>query len=93
VEQSSISGNDTLPMNSGRNYSLFTITGRPADATHQTVADIAVVDTRYFETMEVPLVSGRNFTELDTYKTRLSRSSIKNSRGNIGRIPILWGRS
>jgi putative ABC transport system permease protein len=70
VEQSSISGNDTLPMNSGRNYSIFTITGRPADATHQTVADIAVVDTRYFQTMEVPLVSGRNFTVLDSYKTR-----------------------
>ena len=32
IEQSSISGNDTLPMNSGRNYSLFTITGRPDDA-------------------------------------------------------------
>src|SRR5580692_160638 len=70
VEQSSISGNDTLPMNSGRNYSLFTITGRPADAEHQPVADIAVVDTRYFQTMEVPLVAGRNFSDLDTYKTR-----------------------
>ncbi|HEY2822460.1 MAG TPA: ABC transporter permease [Candidatus Acidoferrum sp.] len=70
VEQSSISGNDTLPMNSGRNYSLFTITGRPADAAHQPVADIAVVDTRYFQTMEVPVVSGRNFSDLDTYKTR-----------------------
>src|ERR1700744_845713 len=70
VEQSSVSGNDTLPMNSGRNYSLFTITGRPADAAHQPVADIAVVDTRYFKTMEVPLISGRNFSDLDTYKTR-----------------------
>jgi predicted permease len=70
VEQSSLSGNDTLPMNSGRNYSVFTITGRPADATHQPVADIAVVDTRYFQTMEVPVVAGRNFSDLDTYKTR-----------------------
>ncbi len=70
VERSSISGNDTLPMNSGRNYSLFTITGRPADAAHQPVADIAVVDTRYLQTMEVPLIAGRNFSELDTYKTR-----------------------
>ncbi len=70
VERSSISGNDTLPMNSGRNYSLFTITGRPADAAHQPVADIAVVDTRYFQTMEVPIASGRNFSNLDTYKTR-----------------------
>jgi predicted permease len=70
VEKSSISGNDTLPMNSGRNYSLFTITGRPADAEHQPVADIAVIDTRYFQTMQVPLISGRNFSDLDTYKTR-----------------------
>jgi predicted permease len=70
VEQSSLSGNDTLPMNSGRNYSIFTITGRPADAAHQPVADIAVVDTRYFQTMEVPIVSGRNFSELDTFETR-----------------------
>jgi putative ABC transport system permease protein len=70
VEQSSLSGNDTLPMNSGRNYSIFSITGRPADATHQPVADIAVIDSRYFQTMQVPLVSGRNFSELDTYKTR-----------------------
>ncbi len=70
VERSSISGNDTLPMNSGRNYSLFTITGRPADAAHQPVADIAVVDTRYFQTMEVPVVAGRNFSDLDTFKTR-----------------------
>ena len=70
VERSSISGNDTLPMNSGRNYSLFTITGRPADAAHQPVADIAVVDTRYFQTMEGPIASGRNFSDLDTFKTR-----------------------
>jgi predicted permease len=70
VEQSSISGNDTLPMNSGRNYSLFTITGRPADTEHQPVADIAVIDTRYLQTMQVPLVSGRTFSDLDTYKTR-----------------------
>jgi putative ABC transport system permease protein len=70
VERSSISGNDTLPMNSGRNYSPFTITGRPAAAEHQPVADIAVVDTRYFETMEVSVVAGRNFSDLDTYKTR-----------------------
>jgi predicted permease len=70
IELSSISGNDTLPMNSGRNYSLFTITGRPDDADHKPFADIAVVDTRYFQTMEVPIAAGRNFNDLDTYKTR-----------------------
>jgi predicted permease len=70
VEQASISGNDTLPMNSGRNYSVFSIQGRPAQSQRNPIADIAVVDTNYFRTMEVPLLSGRNFTPLDTYKTQ-----------------------
>jgi putative ABC transport system permease protein len=70
VEQSTISGNDTLPMNSGRNYSPFSIQGRPADSERSPVADIAVVDTEYFRTMEDPLVTGRNFTVSDTNKTQ-----------------------
>jgi putative ABC transport system permease protein len=70
VERSSISGNDTLPMNSGRNYSPFTIQGRPTESEHGPVADIAVVDKDYFQTMEVPLLSGRNFTDFDTYQTK-----------------------
>jgi predicted permease len=70
VEQASISGNDTLPMNSGRNYSVFSIQGRPAESERNPIADIAVIDTDYFRTMEVPLISGRNFTTTDTYKTQ-----------------------
>ncbi len=70
VEQSTISGNDTLPMNSGRNYSPFSIQGRPEDSERSPVADIAVVDTQYFRTMEVPLIAGRNFTMSDTDKTQ-----------------------
>ena len=70
VERASISGNDTLPMNSGRNYSPFTIQGRPTESEHGPVADIAVVDKEYFRTMEVPLLSGRNFTDFDTYETK-----------------------
>ncbi len=69
VEQSSIAGNDTLPMNSGRNYSPFSIQGRPLESERSPVADIAVVDTEYFRTMEVPLMAGRNFTVSDTNKT------------------------
>ena len=69
VEQSTISGNDTLPMNSGRNYSPFSIQARPEDSERNPTADIAVVDTQYFRTMEVPLVAGRNFTASDTNKT------------------------
>jgi predicted permease len=69
VEQTTISGNDTLPMNSGRNYSPFSIQGRPTDSERSPVADIAVVDTQYFSTMEVPLIAGRNFSASDTDKT------------------------
>ncbi len=70
VESASISGNDTLPMNSGRNYSQFSIQGRPTESERNPIADIAVVDSQYFRTMEVPLIDGRNFTSLDTYKTQ-----------------------
>ena len=70
VESASISGNDTLPMNSGRNYSQFSIQGRPTESERNPIADIAVIDTQYFRTMEVPLIDGRNFTSLDTYKTQ-----------------------
>ena len=70
VERASISGNDTLPMNSGRNYSPFSIQGRAADSERNPIADIAVVDTEYFRTMEVPLITGRNFSISDTYKTK-----------------------
>src|SRR6201987_4504151 len=69
VDQSTISGNDTLPMNSGRNYSPFSIQGRQEDSERSPTADIAVVDTQYFRTMEVPLMAGRNFTVSDTNKT------------------------
>jgi predicted permease len=70
VQQASISGNDTLPMNSGRNYSAFSIQGRATESERGPIADIAVVDTEYFRTMEVPLISGRNFSGSDTYKTK-----------------------
>src|SRR5271169_4374522 len=70
VEQASISGNDTLPMNSGRNYSQFSIHGRATESERGPIADIAVVDTKYFQTMEVPLIAGRDFTGSDTYKTQ-----------------------
>jgi predicted permease len=70
IGESSIAGNDTLPMNSGRNYSPFAIQGRAADSERSPVADIAIVDTRYFHTMEVPLMEGRNFTASDTSTTQ-----------------------
>lgn len=70
VEQASVAGNDTLPMNSGRNYSQFSIPGRAIESEQNPIADIAVVDTQYFRTMEVPLIMGRNFAATDTSKTQ-----------------------
>ena len=70
VDQSAIAGNDTLPMNSGRNYSPFSIQGRATDTERGPIADIAIVDTRYFQAMEVPLMAGRNFTVGDTNTTQ-----------------------
>jgi putative ABC transport system permease protein len=70
LEEVSISGNDTLPMNSGRNYSPFSIQGRATESDRSPIADIAVVDANYFRTMEVPLMEGRNFISADTYKTQ-----------------------
>jgi predicted permease len=70
VQESSMDGNDTLPMNSGRNYSPFSIQGRAADSEANPVADIAVVDAQYFHTMQVPLVSGRNFNSSDVFKAQ-----------------------
>jgi predicted permease len=70
VEEASISGNDTLPMNSGRNYSPFSIQGRARESERGPIADIAVVDAKYFRTMEVPLLAGREFAGSDTYHTQ-----------------------
>ncbi len=70
VTQASISGNDTLPMNSGRNFSSFSIQGRARESERGPIADIAVVDANYFRTMEVPLLTGREFATGDTYKTQ-----------------------
>jgi predicted permease len=69
VDQAAIAGNDALPMNSGRNYNTFSIVGRATDSDRAPTADIAVVDAQYFRTMEVPLISGRSFTDLDTHAT------------------------
>jgi putative ABC transport system permease protein len=57
-------------MNSGRNYSQFSIPGRAAESERGPIADIAIVDTNYFRAMEVPLIAGRNFTGFDTYQTQ-----------------------
>jgi predicted permease len=70
VERATIGGNDSLPMNSGRNNSPFAIEGRPTESDQGPIADIALTDTDYFRTLEVPLITGRTFTDADTNKTQ-----------------------
>ena len=70
VERATIGGNDSLPMNSGRNNSPFAIEGRPTESDQGPIADIALTDTEYFRTLEVPLITGRTFTDADTNKTQ-----------------------
>jgi predicted permease len=70
VERATIGGNDSLPMNSGRNNSPFAIEGRPTESDQGPIADIALTDTDYFRTLEVPVISGRTFADSDTNKTQ-----------------------
>ena len=70
VEFATIGGNDSLPMNSGRNNSPFAIEGQPSESEQGPIADIALVDTQYFRALDVPLVSGRFFVDSDTFKNQ-----------------------
>jgi predicted permease len=70
VERATVGGNDSLPMNSGRNNSPFAIEGRPTESDQGPIADIALTDTDYFRTLEVPVVAGRTFADSDTNKTQ-----------------------
>jgi predicted permease len=70
VERATIGGNDSLPMNSGRNNSPFAIEGRPTESDQGPIADIALTDTDYFRTLEVPVMAGRTFADSDTNKTQ-----------------------
>jgi predicted permease len=70
VERATIGGNDSLPMNSGRNNSPLAIEGRPTESDQGPIADIALTDTDYFRTLEVPVMAGRTFADSDTNKTQ-----------------------
>jgi putative ABC transport system permease protein len=55
----------TLPFNGGP-ATDFEIEGRPpAEAGHEPIADIRIVDANYFRTLSIPLRAGRLFAEAD----------------------------
>ncbi|MBX9601849.1 MAG: ABC transporter permease [Bryobacteraceae bacterium] len=58
---------DTLPLDGGGSQQPVVIEGRPAEVfALQPNIDVRVVTPGYFQTMRIPLVSGRDFEERDT---------------------------
>ncbi len=68
VEDVSIGGGGSLPLARSRNQISFTIEGRPADSEHSPVAELAAVSPGHFRVLEIPILSGRNFTDSDDDK-------------------------
>jgi len=68
VEEASIGGGGSLPLVPARNQVPFTIEGRPADSERTPVAEFASVTPGHFHALEIPLLSGRNFTDADDDK-------------------------
>jgi predicted permease len=68
VEEASIGGGGSLPLARARNQVPFAIEGRPADSERTPVAEFASVSPGHFHVLEIPLLSGRNFTDADDDK-------------------------
>ena len=68
VQEASIGGGGSLPLARSRNQISFTIEGRPADSEHSPVAELAAVSPGHFRVLEIPILSGRNFTDSDDDK-------------------------
>jgi len=55
-----------LPLTSWSDFTNFDIAGRPSPPPrHEFVAQYRIIDSRYFQTMQVPLIRGRYFTDGD----------------------------
>jgi predicted permease len=68
IEEASIGGGGSLPLVPARNQAPFTIEDRPADSERTPVAEFASVTPGHFHALEIPLLSGRNFTDSDDDK-------------------------
>jgi putative ABC transport system permease protein len=68
VEEASIGGGGSLPLVPARNQLPFTIEGRPSDSERTPVAEFASVSPGHFRALEIPLITGRNFTDSDDDK-------------------------
>jgi len=68
VEEASIGGGGSLPLLHARNAFPFTMEGRPADSERAPVAEFAGVTPGHFRALQIPILSGRNFTDSDDDK-------------------------
>jgi predicted permease len=65
VEEASIGAGGSLPLVHTRNSFPFMIEGRPAESERAPVAEFASVTPDHFRTLQIPLISGRAFTDAD----------------------------
>ncbi len=68
VEEASIGGGGSMPLLHSRNAFAFTIEGRPADSQRAPVAEFAPVSPAHFRALQIPILSGRDFTDADDDK-------------------------
>jgi len=65
VQEASIGSGASLPLLHARNVLTFAIEGRPADSERAPVAEFSTVTPSFFQTLQTPILSGRNFTDSD----------------------------
>jgi putative ABC transport system permease protein len=65
----SVAGVSRLPVVATISSTGFTIQGRPVASGHEPNANFRVISPRYFQTLGIPFVGGRDFTTRDTKDT------------------------
>jgi putative ABC transport system permease protein len=65
----SVAGVSKLPVVAVISSSNFIVWGQPVASGHEPNADYRVISPRYFETMGIPFLKGRDFTTRDTRET------------------------
>jgi len=65
VQEVSIGSGASLPLLHARNVLTFAIEGRPADSERAPVAEFSSATPSFFQTLQTPILSGRNFTDSD----------------------------